>query len=158
MFHRLGAAEAAIHQMPLEKVHLHEVGALDSIIDIVGSVFALEWLGAAEIVSSPLNVGSGTIRSTHGLYPVPAPATLRLLSGVPIYSGPQEAELVTPTGALLVSAYARRYGPVPEMRLPRPAKMLAFPRPTFNTETWTVAVSPNGVTRSSSPFSNEKLP
>ncbi|MGH9347653.1 MAG: nickel pincer cofactor biosynthesis protein LarC [Vicinamibacterales bacterium] len=112
---RLGEAEAAIHGTTMEQVHLHEVGALDSIIDIVGSVFALEWLGADAIVSSPLNVGSGTVRVAHGLYPVPAPATLRLLEGVPVYAGTQQAELVTPTGALLVSSYATSYGPVPAM-------------------------------------------
>ena len=117
LFVRLGEAEAAIHGTPLEEVHLHEVGALDSIIDIVGSVFALEQLGATEIVASPLNVGGGTIRVAHGLYPVPAPATLRLLEGVPIYAGAQQGELVTPTGALLVSAYARSFGGVPPMRL-----------------------------------------
>jgi uncharacterized protein (TIGR00299 family) protein len=117
LFERLGAAEASIHGTAMEKVHLHEVGALDSIIDIVGSVFALEWLGAGEIVSSPLNVGSGTIKVAHGTYPVPAPATARLLEGVPIYAGRQQAELVTPTGALIVSSYARRYGPVPPMTL-----------------------------------------
>jgi uncharacterized protein (TIGR00299 family) protein len=117
LFERLGRAEAEIHGTSLEKVHLHEVGALDSIIDIVGSVFALEYLGVEAIVSSPLNVGSGMVRAAHGLYPVPAPATLRLLEGAPIYSGQQDAELVTPTGALLVSGYAQEYGPVPAMRV-----------------------------------------
>jgi uncharacterized protein (TIGR00299 family) protein len=115
LFERLGAAEAAIHGTTMEKVHLHEVGALDSIIDIVGSVFALEYLGVDEIVSSPLNVGSGSVKAAHGHYPVPAPATLRLLEGVPVYAGEQKAELVTPTGALLVSSYAKSYGPVPAM-------------------------------------------
>jgi uncharacterized protein (TIGR00299 family) protein len=117
LFQRLGEVEAGIHGTTLEKVHLHEVGALDSIIDIVGAVFALEWLGADKVVCSPLNVGGGTIRSAHGVYPVPAPATARLLQGAPIYSGPQNVELVTPTGALIVSGYARSYGPVPPMRL-----------------------------------------
>jgi uncharacterized protein (TIGR00299 family) protein len=117
LFCRLGEAEAAIHGVPVEKVHLHEVGALDSIVDIVGAVFALETLQADRIVSSPLNVGSGTITSAHGMYPVPAPATLRLLEGAPIYSGPQTAELVTPTGALLVTSYATEFGPIPPMRL-----------------------------------------
>ena len=79
LFQRLAEAEAAIHQMPVEQVHLHEVGALDSIIDIVGTVFALEWAGADRIVCSPLNVGGGMVHSAHGLFPVPAPATVRLL-------------------------------------------------------------------------------
>jgi pyridinium-3,5-bisthiocarboxylic acid mononucleotide nickel chelatase len=115
LFERLGEAEAAIHGTTMEKVHLHEVGALDSIIDIVGSVFAMEYLGVDEVVSSPLNVGSGSIKVAHGQYPVPAPATMRLLEGVPVYASEQKAELVTPTGALLVSSYAKSYGPVPAM-------------------------------------------
>ena len=117
LFERLGRAEADIHGTTMEKVHLHEVGSLDSIIDIVGSVFALEWLGADEVVSSPLNVGSGTVKAAHGLYPVPVPATMRLLEGVPVYASDRKAELVTPTGALLVSSYATSYGPVPPMTL-----------------------------------------
>ncbi|HLG59476.1 MAG TPA: nickel pincer cofactor biosynthesis protein LarC [Vicinamibacterales bacterium] len=117
LFATLGEAEAAIHGTPLEKVHLHEVGALDSIIDIVGTVFALEHLGVERIVSSPLNVGSGSIRSAHGVYPVPAPATLRLLKNAPVYAGPQNTEMVTPTGALLVTSYADEYGPIPAMRV-----------------------------------------
>ena len=117
LFERLGEAEAAIHGTTLDQVHLHEVGALDSIVDIAGSVYALESLHVDRIVSSPLNVGSGTIRAAHGLYPVPAPATLRLLEGVPMYSGPQQTEMVTPTGALLISAYATEYGGIPRMRV-----------------------------------------
>ena len=117
LFHRLGEAEAAIHGTTLDQVHLHEVGALDSIVDIVGSVYALESLGLDKIVSSPLNVGSGTVQAAHGLYPVPAPATIRLLQGAPIYSGTQAAELVTPTGALLITGYAAEFGPVPAMRV-----------------------------------------
>ena len=119
LFGRIGQAEAEIHETTLDRVHLHEVGALDSIIDIVGAVFALEWFGADDIVSSPLNVGSGTVQIAHGTYPVPAPATLRLLKGVPIYSSGPPAELVTPTGALLVSAYARTFGPMPAMSVDR---------------------------------------
>ena len=117
LFQRLGKAEAEIHGTTLEKVHLHEVGALDSIIDIVGAVYAIESLGVDRVVASPLNVGSGTIRAAHGLYPVPAPATLQLLHGAPIYSGPQQAEMVTPTGALLVAGYAAEFGPMPAMRV-----------------------------------------
>ena len=119
IFGRLAEAEATVHETPIEQVHLHEVGALDSIIDIVGTVYALDRLGLDRIVASPLNVGSGSIRSAHGLYPVPAPATTRLLQGAPIYSGPQQTELVTPTGALLVTAYADSFGPLPPMRLQR---------------------------------------
>lgn len=119
LFTQLADAEAAIHGTPVNKVHLHEVGALDSIIDIVGTVYALEALGVDRVVASPLNVGSGRIRSAHGLYPVPAPATTRLLQGAAIYAGPETGELVTPTGALLVAGYADSFGPVPLMRLAR---------------------------------------
>jgi uncharacterized protein (TIGR00299 family) protein len=119
LFARLGETEAAIHGTSMDQVHLHEVGSVDSIIDIVGTVYALETFGADHIVASPLNVGSGTVQTAHGLYPVPAPATAKLLEGVPIYAGPQQAELVTPTGALLITAYARRFDVVPPMRLRR---------------------------------------
>jgi hypothetical protein len=117
LFERLAEAEAAIHAMPIEKVHLHEVGAVDSIIDVVGAVYGLEWVGAETIMASALNVGSGTVQCAHGTFPVPAPATARLLKGAPIYSGAVSAELVTPTGALLVTEYARSFGPLPEMRV-----------------------------------------
>ena len=115
LFQRLADVEAAIHDMPVEKVHLHEVGAVDSIVDIVGAVYALDWFGAERIVSSPLNVGGGTVKSAHGTIPVPAPATVKLLGGAPIYSGEVQKELVTPTGALIVSSYASSFGPVPAM-------------------------------------------
>lgn len=117
LFDVLGQAEAEIHGTTLDRVHLHEVGATDSIIDIVGTVFAMEQLGVERVVSSPLNIGSGTIASSHGLYPVPAPATMRLLRGVPVYAGSQKAELVTPTGALLITGYASQFGPIPSMRV-----------------------------------------
>ena len=119
LFGRLAEAEAAIHGTPIDKVHLHEVGALDSIIDIVGTVYALETLGAERITASPLTVGSGRVRTAHGEYPVPAPATVRLLQGAPIYAGPQQGALVTPTGALLITDYAQGFGGVPPMRLRR---------------------------------------
>jgi hypothetical protein len=119
MFQTLAEAEAAIHQMPVEQVHLHEVGALDSIIDIVGVVFALEWVGADRIVCSPLNVGGGMVHSAHGLFPVPAPATVTLLGRAPIYSGPVQQELVTPTGALIATSYATAFGPIPAMTIER---------------------------------------
>jgi uncharacterized protein (TIGR00299 family) protein len=119
LFRRLAEAEATIHQMPIDRVHLHEVGALDSIVDIVGSVFAMEWLGADQVVASPVNVGSGTVRCAHGVFPVPAPATAALLTGVPIYSRGVRTELTTPTGALLVTEFAGSYGPLPEIRVNR---------------------------------------
>jgi pyridinium-3,5-bisthiocarboxylic acid mononucleotide nickel chelatase len=119
MFNRLGEAEAAIHNTSLERVHLHEVGALDSIIDIVGAVYGMEWLQVDRILSSPLNVGSGTIECAHGTYPVPAPATARLLKNVPVYAGDVTAELVTPTGALIVTEYAERFERLPSMRVQR---------------------------------------
>jgi uncharacterized protein (TIGR00299 family) protein len=117
MFQRLGEAEAAIHGMPLERVHLHEVGALDSIVDIVGIVYAMEWAGADRIVCSPLNVGGGMVQSAHGLFPVPAPATLKLLGDAPVYSGRVQRELVTPTGALIATTYATSFGPMPAMSI-----------------------------------------
>jgi uncharacterized protein (TIGR00299 family) protein len=117
LFHRMGEAEAAIHGTTLEQVHLHEVGALDSIVDIVGTVFAMESLRLDKVVSSPLNVGSGMIRAAHGLYPVPSPATARLLEGAPIYAGAEQVELVTPTGALLVTSYASEFRALPAMTI-----------------------------------------
>jgi len=119
MFRRLGEAEAAIHQMPLEEVHLHEVGALDSIVDIVGAVCALEWVGADRIVCSPLNVGGGMVDSAHGRFPVPAPATVSILGNAPVYGGPVRQELVTPTGALIATSYATAFGSLPSMTIER---------------------------------------
>jgi uncharacterized protein (TIGR00299 family) protein len=117
LVHRLAAIEAEIHATTIEQVHLHEVGALDSIIDIVGGVFALEWFGADRIVASPLNLGSGTVRCAHGVLPVPAPATARLVHGVPVYQDGPAVELTTPTGALLVTGFAQAYGAMPPMRI-----------------------------------------
>jgi len=117
LFQRLAEAEAQIHQMPVEQVHLHEVGELDSIIDIVGAVFAMEWACADRVVCSPLNVGGGMVKSAHGIFPVPAPATLALLGQAPIYSGSIQKELVTPTGALLATGYADSFGPIPPMTI-----------------------------------------
>jgi len=116
LFERLAEAEAAIHETPIEKVHLHEVGALDSIIDIVGAVYGFDYFGIDDIVSSPLNVGGGTVHCAHGELPVPAPATARLLKDVPVYSK-GTSEMLTPTGALLVTGYAKAFGPLPPMRI-----------------------------------------
>ncbi|OFW47946.1 MAG: TIGR00299 family protein [Acidobacteria bacterium RIFCSPLOWO2_12_FULL_67_14b] len=119
MFGRLAEVEADIHGMPIDQVHLHEVGAIDSIIDIVGSVFAMEWFAADRVVVSPLNVGGGMVRSAHGVFPVPAPATVRLLGQAPVYSSGIQAELLTPTGALILTEYASAFGPVPAMTVER---------------------------------------
>ena len=97
-------------------MHFHEVGAIDSIVDVVGGVIALQWLGAARFVSSPLNLGTGTVTMSHGTFSVPPPATARLVAGVPVY-GAGEGELVTPTGALLVTGHATEYGPLPPLRI-----------------------------------------
>ncbi|MDP2319507.1 MAG: nickel pincer cofactor biosynthesis protein LarC [Acidobacteriota bacterium] len=117
MFRRLAEAEAAIHGLPIDQVHLHEVGAIDSIIDIVGAVFAIEWFKTDRVVVSPLNVGGGMVRSAHGVFPVPAPATVALLKDAPVYSSGIQAELLTPTGALILTEYAASFGPVPAMRV-----------------------------------------
>jgi len=100
-------------------VHFHEVGALDSIVDIVGSVWAIDALGVDQITASPLNTGSGTVATSHGQLPIPAPATIRLLEGAPAYSNGVQGELVTPTGALLVTGHATSYGPMPAMIIRR---------------------------------------
>ena len=116
LFRRLAEAEATVHGTSPEKVHFHEVGALDSIVDVVGGVIALRALGAERFASSPLNLGTGTVTMSHGTFPVPPPATARLVAGVPVY-GEGEGELVTPTGALLVTGHATEYGPLPAMRI-----------------------------------------
>jgi pyridinium-3,5-bisthiocarboxylic acid mononucleotide nickel chelatase len=117
IFRRLGEAEATVHQVPIEKVHFHEVGAADSIADIVGTAVALDLLGVDTVMASPLNVGSGTVKTEHGLLPVPAPATARLLEGVPVYSRGPELELTTPTGAAVAVTLATRFGVIPPMKI-----------------------------------------
>jgi pyridinium-3,5-bisthiocarboxylic acid mononucleotide nickel chelatase len=117
IFQRIGEAEAKIHNVPIETVHFHEVGAIDSIVDIVGACVAFDALKIERIISSPLHVGSGTFQCAHGTYPVPGPATAELLKGVPIYSKDVEGELVTPTGAAIISTLAEGYGPMPMMKI-----------------------------------------
>ncbi len=119
IFERIGVAEAKIHNLPLESVHFHEVGALDSIVDIVGACVALEAMQIDRIIASPLHVGSGTFKCAHGTYPVPGPATAELLRGVPVYAGEIAGELVTPTGAAIIATLAESYGPLPLMRIER---------------------------------------
>ena len=117
VFQRLGEAEAKVHDVPIEKVHFHEVGAVDSICDIVGACTALELLGVEEIRSSAINVGSGTVNTEHGVLPVPAPATAELLTGRPIYSRGPSLELTTPTGAALITTLAAGFGVIPAVRV-----------------------------------------
>lgn len=117
VFQRLGEAEAGVHGVPVEKVHFHEVGAIDSIADIVGACVALDLLEVDEIRASSINVGSGTVKTEHGVLPVPAPATAALLQGKPIYARGPECELTTPTGAALAVTLANSFGPVPSMRI-----------------------------------------
>lgn len=114
-FERIGEAESSVHGIPLSEVHFHEVGAVDSIVDIVAVSVALDYLGA-EVVSSPLPMGAGTIEARHGILPLPAPATVACLLGVPTYSSGVEAEMVTPTGACLVASTAQRFTRWPQMR------------------------------------------
>jgi len=117
IFEALGAAEAKIHDLPVEKVHFHEVGAVDAIVDIVCAAVGAEALGVDEIVCSALNVGGGTVKCAHGTFPVPAPAALELLKDAPAYSSGIQAELVTPTGAAIVRTLARRFAAFPEMKI-----------------------------------------
>ena len=115
IFKRLGEAEARVHSMPVERIHFHEVGAVDAIVDIVGACVGAEVLGIEEFVCSPLNVGSGRVQTHHGILPVPAPATAELLCNSPTYSTGIEHELVTPTGAAIVATLASRFGAQPAM-------------------------------------------
>ncbi len=117
VFTRLGDAEARVHGIAIDKVHFHEVGAMDSIADIVGACVALELLGVDELRCSSINVGSGTVKTEHGVLPVPAPATAALLEGVRVYSRGPEVELTTPTGAALVATLAAGFGVMPAMRI-----------------------------------------
>ena len=117
IFEALGTAEAKIHDTDIEKIHFHEVGAVDAMVDIVCAAAGAEALDAHEIVCSPLNVGGGTVKCAHGTLPVPAPATLELLKDTPVYSSGIQAELVTPTGAAIVKTLVKRFGPFPRMKV-----------------------------------------
>jgi uncharacterized protein (TIGR00299 family) protein len=114
-FGLLAEAEAQVHDTPVEDVHFHELGAVDTIVDIVGVAVAFGMLGVRELVCSPVALGAGTVETAHGTLPVPAPATARLLAGVPSVAGPPEGELTTPTGAALVRVLATGFGPMPAM-------------------------------------------
>jgi pyridinium-3,5-bisthiocarboxylic acid mononucleotide nickel chelatase len=115
IFRRLGEAEARVHDVPVEKIHFHEVGAVDAIVDIVGACIGFHMLGIEKFACSPLNVGGGTVKMAHGVLPVPAPATANLLQGKPTYSSGVQRELVTPTGAAIVAILCDSFGPQPPM-------------------------------------------
>ena len=117
VFRRIAKVEAAIHKTTIEKIHFHEVGAVDSIVDIVGGVVAIESLKLDRIYSSPLNVGEGFVECAHGYLPVPAPATLKLLKGIPTFSSGIKRELTTPTGAAMIGFYADQFGSLPAMTI-----------------------------------------
>jgi uncharacterized protein (TIGR00299 family) protein len=117
VFEKLGHAEANVHGVPIEKVHFHEVGAADSIADIVGACVALDLMGVEEVHVSAINVGSGTVETEHGTLPVPAPATAALLAGMPVYARGPAMELTTPTGAALAATLGSSFGPLPAMRI-----------------------------------------
>ncbi len=117
IFTRLAEAEARVHDEPIEQVHFHEVGALDAIIDVVGAAIGFELLEIDRFVSSPLHVGSGTVEMEHGRFPVPPPAVAELLKGVPFYSTDIVGELVTPTGAAIITTVCADYGPIPSLKL-----------------------------------------
>ena len=119
IFTRLAEAEATAHGTTIEKVHFHEVGAIDAIVDIVGACLAFEMLGLERIYVSPIPLGSGTIECDHGLMPVPAPATAELLKGVPLAACDEPGELITPTGAAILTTVAAGFGPIPAMTLER---------------------------------------
>lgn len=117
IFKRLFEAEARVHGEKMHDIHLHELGAVDCIVDIFGTLIGLDILGIKTIYSSPLNLGSGTIKTEHGILPVPAPATIELLKGTPVYSSKVEFELTTPTGAVLISSLAKEFGAIPCMNV-----------------------------------------
>ena len=116
-FEMLGEAEAAIHSIPVERVHFHEVGAVDTIVDIVCAAAGAAWLGVDKWIASPLNVGSGTVKCAHGTLPVPAPATLSLLGDAPVYAAGPPMERVTPTGATILRMLDVEYASLPAVRI-----------------------------------------
>jgi uncharacterized protein (TIGR00299 family) protein len=117
IFEKLGQAESKIHNLPIENIHFHEVGAVDALVDIVCAAVGTEALAADEVICSPLNVGGGTVECAHGTFPVPAPATVELLKGAPVYSSGIQAELVTPTGAAIVATLVNRFSSFPEIKI-----------------------------------------
>lgn len=114
---RLAGAEAVVHNCPVEEVHFHEVGHIDTIVDVVGAVYGLQLLDVGRVVASPIDTGSGYVRMSHGVFPIPAPATAELLKGIPVYSSGIGRELTTPTGAAIITTMASSFQALPEMRL-----------------------------------------
>ena len=115
IFHRIAEAEATVHGRSIEEIHFHEVGAIDSIVDIVGTAICLSLLEIDTVFSSPLHLGTGFVNSAHGKIPVPAPATIEILKGVPVYSTGVKGELVTPTGAAIIKTLAKEFISMPPM-------------------------------------------
>ncbi|CAB1076607.1 hypothetical protein JY97_11415 [Alkalispirochaeta odontotermitis] len=119
IFTRLAQAEAKVHQTTIDRIHFHEVGAMDAIIDIAGSVIGIAALGIQQIFCSPINLGSGTVECAHGTLPVPAPATAEIVKGHPVYATGVEGELLTPTGAAILTTLVSEFGPIPLMAIER---------------------------------------
>lgn len=117
IFHKIAAAESKIHSKPIGKIHFHEIGAIDTMIDVAGAVIGLKKLDIGKIYCSRLNVGAGFVEFSHGKYPIPAPATAEILKNVPIYHNNIEAELVTPTGAAIITSFAEKFGEMPVMEV-----------------------------------------
>jgi hypothetical protein len=115
VFDKLAEVEAAVHNCPKDKVHFHELGGVDAVVDVVGACLGAEWLGVDEVFASEIPVGKGFVDCQHGRLPVPAPATLALLEGVPVYGTGVSHELVTPTGAAVITGLAKAFGPMPKM-------------------------------------------
>ena len=119
IFRNLARVESKVHRTSIQDVHFHEVGAVDAIVDIVGSVIGLTYLGVEKIYCSPLPLGHGFVTCDHGILPLPAPATMELLKGVPVYSVDRTQELVTPTGAAIITTLADHFGDIPLMKVDR---------------------------------------
>lgn len=117
IFHKLAQVEGKIHSIPTDKVHFHEIGAIDSIIDIVGAIICITKLDLKEIYCSPLPLGKGFVKCAHGLLPIPAPATVEILKNIPVYQTNRKQELVTPTGAAIITTITKQFGESPSMKI-----------------------------------------
>lgn len=159
VFDRIGAVEAEVHGVPIEHVHFHEIGAVDSLVDIVGNCAGLEALGIEQVICSPLNVGHGRVKTEHGLLPVPAPATAKLLIGAPIYSVEDvEGELVTPTGAALAKEFAVFSKSMPLMSVERVGAGAGTKEFSHHPNVLRAFLGEADAVRSESSFSGERTP